>query len=183
MIGEAEVADTAGLAFFEQEIEHSVVHITRIVLSHSVFSAADAMQEHIIDVIDLQFLPRFLVHGHGCLAAPCRLGEIGEFGSHIIRFARMTAQSDARSTFREALAIGRGRIEIIYTVFDSVIYHAVYHFLVDFTRLACAFSDDGWETHHAKTKEGDFIAILRILAVGHLVFGDFEGGSCRIIVI
>ena len=95
----------------------------------------------------------------------------------------MTAQGDARSTFREALAIGRGRVEIIYTVFDSVIYHAVYHFLVDFTRLACALPDNGWETHHAEAKEGDFIAIFRVLAVGHLVFGDFQGSSCRIIVI
>ena len=95
----------------------------------------------------------------------------------------MTAQGDARSALREALAIGRRRIEIIYTVFDSVIYHAVYHFLVDLTRLACALSDDGWETHHAEAKEGDFIAILRVLAVGHLAFGYFQSSSCRIIVI
>ena len=183
MIGEAEVADTAGFAFLEQKIEHSVVHITRIIFSHRVFAAANTVKEHIINVIDLQFLPRFLVHGHGCLATPCRLGEIGEFGGYIKRFAWMTAQGDARSALREALAIGRRRIEIIYTVFDSVIYHAVYHFLVDLTRLACALSDDGWETHHAEAKEGDFIAILRVLAVGHLAFGYFQSSSCRIIVI
>ena len=68
-------------------------------------------------------------------------------------------------------------------MFDGVIDHAVYHFLVDFARLAGALSDDGRETHHAEAEEGDFVAVLRIRAVSHLVFGDIEGGSRRIVVV
>ena len=44
----------------------------------------------------------------------------------------------------------------------------------------------GWYLDEAMTipaKEGDFIAILRVLAVGHLAFGYFQSSSCRIIVI
>ena len=55
VIGEAEIANPACLTFFEQEVEHSVVDIAIVQFLHAVLSAAHGMEQHIVDIVNLQF--------------------------------------------------------------------------------------------------------------------------------
>ena len=173
VIREAEVADTARLAFLQQEIEDAVFYVAVFELFHAA-AHTHTMQQQVIQIIHLQFLERIAVHGDGGFPAPGGRSEIGKFGGDKILFARMTAQGDTGGVFRLAPAIGGRRIEIIHSVGDGIVHQFVDHFLVyllvPFTGTAAA---DRGQAHHAETQQRHLVARCRISPVSHPVGRDF----------
>ena len=90
VVGEPEVADTAGLTLGKQEIQHPVVDVAGFELLHAA-AHAHAVQQQVVDIIDLQLAERIAVHGHRGFAAPGRGREIGQFGGNKIFVTRVAA--------------------------------------------------------------------------------------------
>ena len=56
MIGEAKVADAAFLLLFHQPVQNTIVHKPGIEFLFGIPTAADSMQQQIVDIIYLQLL-------------------------------------------------------------------------------------------------------------------------------
>lgn len=69
VVGESEIADASRLAFGEQEVEDAVVDVACFELLHSA-AHSHAVQQQVVDAVDLQLLERVAVHGHRRFAAP-----------------------------------------------------------------------------------------------------------------
>ena len=171
MIGKTQVADAPGFTFLEQEVQHAVVQVALMEVFHA--ASSHAVQEHVVDVIHLQFLEGVMVHGKGTLSG-LRLGrEVGELGGYIVALAGMPAQGDAHGPLREALAIGGGSVKIVHAMLDGVVHLAVDHLLVYLLLLVTHLL--GGQAHAAISQEGDFLLGLGILPIGHLAQGDGAG--------
>jgi hypothetical protein len=80
----------------------AIINVTAIELVHS---AADSVQQVIVEIVHLQFLQRILIHLDGFLPLPIIAVEVGEFRGHEILAALMTAKGDTRTMLRLALTI------------------------------------------------------------------------------
>ena len=89
----------------------------------------------------------------------------------------MAAQGDTRRMFGLAPAIGGRGVEIVYTVFEGIVYQPVHHLLVDFfIPFACASAANGREAHHPETQQRDAVARGGIGPVGHFACAGQIGG-------
>ena len=77
VVGEAEVADASGAAFFGQEVEDAVVDVAVAELFHAVVAHAYAVEQHVVDVVGLELLEGIAVHGYGGVAGLALGGEVG----------------------------------------------------------------------------------------------------------
>ena len=98
VIRESEVAYSSSLALGEQEVEYAVIHISLGIFGHGIPTSSNCMQQHIVDVIHLQFLQRVAIHRYGCFATACVGSEVGQFGGNEILIAWMATECDARGT-------------------------------------------------------------------------------------
>ena len=129
---EPQVADAPGLAFLEQEIEHTVVDEAAVEHLHRVLAAAaDRMEQVEVDVVGVQEAQGRLVHFPGRLMRP-RLGvEVGEFRGDEPLFTGMLRERVAKHLLALATAVGRRRVEVVHSVFDAVVDLALHEGQVD----------------------------------------------------
>ena len=125
---ETEVADAASLTLLHQEVHHTVVHIASIELVHT---AADGVQQVIVQIVHLQLLHRVAVHLNRLLTAPVVAVEVRQLRGHEVLRALVTAQGDARATLRLSLTVDGAGIEVVHAVLDSIVNLTVDHLLVE----------------------------------------------------
>ena len=103
VIGEAQVSDASGFFFFDEGVEDSVFDVAFVEDVHgrkAVFGAhADGVEQHVVDGVDAQELPRFFVHGERSLARPRFLGKVGQLGGDKIFFPWVSAECLADGPF------------------------------------------------------------------------------------
>ena len=75
-------------------------------LLHTVASGTYGMQQHVVDIVCLQFTERVAVNLQGTLTAPGGWIEVAQFGGDEHLLARIAFEGDARGTLGEASAIG-----------------------------------------------------------------------------
>ena len=162
MIREAEVADLAFLLLSDKEIENAVADISLVEVLHA---ASDAVEKHIVDIIDLQFGKRFIVQGNGCFAALLLFSEVRQLGSDEILVARMTLEGNACGAFGKSAEIGRTRVKIVHAMLDGGINKTIDSLLIDH---ACLWVI--WPAHTAIAKDRDLVATFLIGPVGHFAY-------------
>src|SRR3712207_4695213 len=128
MIREAEVTDDALPALFYQIVEDAVVDEACVEGLHATH--AYAVEQIIVDVVDLKFLERGLEELHRSLVALRFGSEVRHLRGHEILAPLVPMQGYARGVFRLSLAIGGRCIEIVYAMFDGIVYESVHHLLV-----------------------------------------------------
>ena len=84
---ETEVTDTTRLALLHQIVHNAIIDVTAIEFVHS---AANSVQQVIVEIVHLQFLQRVLIHLNGFLPLPIIAVEVGEFRGYEIFVTRMT---------------------------------------------------------------------------------------------
>ena len=137
------------------------------------------MEQHIIEIIDLQLLERIVIHRDRGFAAPCVGREVRKLGGDIIFVARIAAEGDPHSMFRTSFAIGGRGVEVVHTVLDGIVSQPVDHLLVDFViAVSCAVFGNGRQAHVSITEDGNFVFCGRRRAVCHPVRGN-RGGASR----
>ena len=124
---EAEVADAASLTLLHQEVHHAVVHVASIELVHT---AADGVQQVVVQIVHLQFFHRVVVHLNSLLTAPVVAVEVRQLRGHKVLRALMAAQGDARAAFRLSLTIDGAGVEVVHAVFDGIVHLTIDHLLV-----------------------------------------------------
>ncbi len=115
-----------GLAFLEQELEHSVLHIPVLEILHA---PADAVQEVVVYVVRPEILEGLPVHEHRVLSRP--VAEIGELRRYVVGLPRMAAQREPGGRLALSLKIDRGGVEVVDAVGEGIIYKLVHRILVD----------------------------------------------------
>ena len=160
---EAQVADAARLTLLHQVVDHPVLDVAGTEGLDAPI--ADRVQQVIVEIIGLQVLEGVLIHRDGVLAGPVL--EIGEFRGDEQFLARMPLQGDPGRLLRPALHINRRRIEIIDTMFNSVIHQTVDRILIDkvSTLLRCGKQRP---THTTISQQGDLVA-LRAGTISHFI--------------
>ena len=137
------------------------------------------MEQHIVEIIDLQFFERIVVHRDRGLAAPCVGREVRELGGDIILVTRIAAEGDPHSMFRTSFAIGGRRVEVVHAVLDGIVGQPVDHLLVDFVvALSCAAFGNGRQAHASVAEDGNLVFCRRCRAVRHLIRGNGCGAAC-----
>ncbi len=192
VVGKAEVADDALLALLQQEVEDAVVVVAVAEHLHAVLAAADAVQQQVVDVIDLQLLEGVLEHLDGLLARPRGGREVRQLGGDEVLVALVPRQGDAGGVLAASLAVSRGGVEVVDAVLDGLVNQLVDHLLVDRRGRFAAGSpfrglvfDDG-QAHHAVAQQRHLVAGLGVGAVGHLPFLGSQGrgvGPCGFVVL
>ena len=103
VIGEAQVSDASGFFFFDEGVEDSVFDVAFVDDAHGrkavVGAQADGVEQHVVDGVDAQELPRFFVHGERSLARPRFLGKVGQLGGDKIFFPWVSAECLADGPF------------------------------------------------------------------------------------
>ena len=172
MIGEAQIADNAFLALLEQVVENTIINISLSEKLHGLLASAttDGMQQHVIDVIDLELLERVLEHLDTRSTGLCRRIEIGEFGGDEILVAGVAAQGDARGTLAQTAAISGRCVKIVHAMLNGIVNLLIDHFLVNLSVIVAAegFTVGTRQAHHAVAQNRDFLFGLRVHTVGHL---------------
>ena len=109
MIGETQIADDAFLALLHQVVEDAVVDIALPEQFHGLLAgaAANGVQQHVVDVIDLELFEGVLEHLDAGGTGLGRRIEVGELGGDEKFFTFVTAQGDARGALAQAAAVGR----------------------------------------------------------------------------
>ena len=153
VVGETEVADAAFLALLHQEVEHAVVDESSAQGIES--AAADAVQQVVVDVVGLQALQRLVVEPFRLLQAPEALVLVRHLGGHEDFLAVVPAQGLAHQFLGASAHVHRRRVEIVDTVLDGIIDHAVHLLLV--VRQA----------HHAEAQQRDLFTRSVLHTVGH----------------
>ena len=171
----SEVADAAGLALLDEEVEDAVVHEAFLEVADAVVDTTEGVEEVVVDVVDAEFLETVVIHLDAGLVAP--VAEVGHLGGDEPFVARMAAEGDACSLFGHAFEIHGGGIEVVDAVGDGIVDHLVDGLLVEFgvgvlAEVAAAL--DG-QTHHAETQERHLLAV-GVGTVGHLVGRHLAGG-------
>ena len=171
---EAEVADAACFTLFHEPVEQSVVEVALMDRPHA--SAADAVQEQIVDVVGLQELQAALEHGLALLEVVLRGREVGELRGDEIVAALVSAglQGDAQALLALSAAIGRRCVEVVDAVVEGKLAEAVYLFLVQGVAadvLLCAGTAvlHGRQAHPSIAQQTDLVALLGVGAIGHFV--------------
>ena len=144
MIGESEVADAAGLALLEQVVEDTIIDIASVQGIHA--STADAVQQVVVYVVDLQLFHRVVVHFDTSLTRLSLWREVRELRGYKVLAALVARECDAGAMLRESAAVGRAGIEVVQPVFNGVVHLLVNHLLVV---LALLGTWKGGQTHHA----------------------------------
>ena len=168
MIGESEVADAASLALLEQVVEDAIIDIASVQGIHA--STADAVQQVVVDVADLQFLHRVVVHFDTSLTRLSLWREVRELRRYKVLAALMAGECDTGAMLRESTTIGRAGIEVVQPVFNGVVHLIVNHLLVEVGILTLLGTGKGGQSHHAISQQRHAVASLGIVAEGHLVF-------------
>ena len=146
VIGESEVADAASLALLEQVVEDAIIDIAGVQGIHA--STADAVEQVVVYVVDLQLLHRVVVHLDTSLTRLCLWREVRELRCNEILAALVARECDASATLRESAAVGRTGIEVVQPVFNGVVHLLVNHLLVEVGVLALLGIGKGGQTHH-----------------------------------
>ena len=183
MIGESQVADKALLALLHEVVQDAVVDVALHEQFHRLLTGAatDGMQQHVVDIVDLQFLERILEHLNAGLTGLGLGGEVGQFGGDEVLIALVAAQGDARGMLAQALAIGWRRVKVVHAVLNGIVHLLVDHFLVDLSIVVTAegLTVGGRQAHHAVAQDRDFLLGLGILAIGHLAHRRLLVGGAR----
>ena len=129
MVGESEVADAACLALFQQEVEQSVIDETAFEILHA--TAADGVQQIVVDVVHLQFLEGSLIHLFGLVEVPEAFVLVRHLGGYEIFLTGMTAEGNAGGHFRLSAVIDGSRIKIVDAVGDGVVHFLIHHILIN----------------------------------------------------
>ena len=139
MIGESEVTDTSSLALLQQEVEQPVVEEALLECVHT--SAADAMEQVVVDIVRAKPLERLAVHLHGLVEVPKVRPLVRHFRGDEELLSGMAGEGIAGKNLRLSSHVHRSRVEVVDAVFDGIVYEAVYLVLV--IRQA----------HHAETQQ------------------------------
>ena len=158
---ETEVADAAGLSLLHEEVHHAVVHITRVELLHS---AANGVQQVVVDIVHLQLLHGVAVHLDGLLALMVLGIEVRELRGYEVLRALVAAQRDTRAAFRLSLTVDGTGVDIVQSVLQGVVNLTVNHLLVELLVIIGLRR----QTHHAVAQQRHLLLGLRVHAVGHL---------------
>ena len=118
-------------------------------------ATADAMHQIVIDMIDLEALERLIIHLLRLLETPKALVLVRHLSGDIIFFTGMSTECITREHLRLATHIHGRCIEVVYAMFDGIIYQLVYLLLI--VR----------QSHHAKTKQRDLLARTMLYTIGH----------------
>lgn len=175
VVREAEVAYAARLAFGEEKIEHPVPDVAGLELLHAA-AHAHAVQQHVVDVIHLQFAERIAIHGQRRLAAPGRRGEVREFRGDEILLAGVALESDARDALGLPLAVGRGGVEIVHPVRNGEIHQPVHRLLVDLVGIG-SVTAHGRPAHAAVSEQRNLLARPGIDAESHRIGRNLSGSG------
>ena len=74
MIRKTQVTYAASLTLIQHKVKQAVIDISLLKSIHAPH--ADAMKQVIVDIVNLQFFHRVMIHLDGLLAAPCLLIEV-----------------------------------------------------------------------------------------------------------
>ena len=94
MIGESKVLDASCLTLLQQEFQQSIVEESLVQGVHAAI--ANAVQQVVVDVVDLQPFEGLLVHALRLAEAPQTSVLVGHLGGDKEFVARMAAQRIAR---------------------------------------------------------------------------------------
>ena len=94
MIGESKVLDASCLTLLQQEFQQSIVEESLVQRVHAAI--ANAVQQVVVDVVDLQPFEGLLVHALRLAEAPQASVLVGHLGGDKEFVARMAAQRIAR---------------------------------------------------------------------------------------
>ena len=154
MVGEAQVADASRLALPQQELEQAVVQEAPLEGVHP--AAANAMEQIIIDMVDLQVPERLLVHLAGLVQWPQALLLVGHLGRHQILVTRVPAQGLSSHRLAASALVHRGGVEVVHAVLDGIVHEHVHLVLLI------------GQTHHAEAQQRHLVARAVLHAIGHL---------------
>ena len=117
--GEAEVADASCFALLHEPVEQAVVEVALMHRPHA--SAADAVQQEVVDVVGLQVLQAALEHGLAFFEVVLRGREVGELGGDEVVAAFVSAcfEGDAEALLALPAAVGRRRVEVVDAVVEG----------------------------------------------------------------
>ena len=133
------MTDTSCFAFTQQEIEHAIVEESGPQAIDT--TATDTMEQIVVDIVDTQLAKRLFIHLFGRIEVPTTLSLGRQLCGHIILIARIAAQGASRLALVTASFIHWGRIEIVHTVGNGIVYQ-----LIDFILII-------GQSHHAKAKQ------------------------------
>ena len=168
VVGEAEVADAASLALFQEEVEQAVVEEAGAEVVHA--AASHGVQQVVVDVVYLQSLEGAAVHLLRLLEAVEVASLVRHLRGDVVRLARVAAKGIARDVLGGP--VGGCRVEVVDAVGQGVVDHSVH--------LVLALR----QSHHAEAQERHLVARVVVDAIGHLagLLSDGtlgSGGVCK----
>ena len=155
VVGEAEVPDAAGLSLCEEEVEEFVVDEPAVEVVHA--ATADAVEQVVVDDVQLKAFVRLLIHGLGLVEVPRGRVLVRHFRGDKEFLTGMAGQGLAGEHFRTAAHVHGGGVVIVHAVADGVVHHLVHLLLVV------------GKAHHAKAQERHALIAAVLHTVGHLV--------------
>ena len=156
MITESEVTNSLGLALLEKEVQQAIIEETTFQSINA--TAADRVQQVVVDVIHLQLAETVLIHLFGAVELPKLLVLVAHLRCHIVFVARIAAKGTPYDLLITATTVHGSCIEIIDPVGNSIIHQTINVFLL--TR----------QTHHTESQQRDGFTCTVLHTVGHSVF-------------
>ena len=168
--GEAEVTYSSSLSLLHEPVEQAVVEVSFVYRLHA--SATDGVQEQVVDVVGLQVFEAALEHRLAFFEVVLRGREVREFGGNEVVFSLVSAgfEGYTKTFFALAATVGRRCVEVVDAMIECELAQSINLFLVDYFATVLVLSVG--QTHPAIAEEADFISLLRVGAVGHLVRGN-----------